>query len=559
LTVVERPGYRLELDPDRWSMAVEPASGPPLELSLLFAVDKVGERDETLGLGSVRVEGDEVVVPRRSTAWASAELRIRCDADADAVVLTGVVTGSGAVGEVSLLGGRGVLASGAAGLFPSAVTFREVFTPAPTEPVQPVRDAFVPASIGVVGDARAGRWHGLFSPAPLCFAVSAGGPWHAIGLTAPVEELRFPELRYDPLDGGFRLVADYEGHTGVDGTFATPPVELRFGANDPYDALADHTRGLRPERELLVADWWREPILCGWGAQCLLARQDGGSPASYATQRVYDEFLDTLARHDIVPGTVVVDDRWQREYGTGEPDEKAWPDLRGWIDRRHADGQKVLLWWKAWDPEGVPADLCVRTADGRQVALDAGVPAAADFLASRIHVLLSPEGLDADGLKIDFTQRAPSGASLRPTGDTWGIALLHRMLDTIYRAAKRAKPDALIVTHTPHPAFADVTDMIRLNDLAIREPSGKPVAPADQMRFRAGVVRAALPDHPIDTDDWPMPDRAEWRRYAAEKTELGVPALYYVDGIDESGEAFDASDYELIRTTWRSYRDGGRQ
>ena len=79
-----------------------------------------------------------------------------------------------------------------------------------------------------------------------------------------------------------------------------------------------------------------------------------------------------------------------------------------------------------------------------------------------------------------------------------GVALLHLLLETVYEAAKAAKADALVITHTPHPAFVDVTDMIRLNDMT----AGTPV-PA-QMRERAEVVRAAA-RAPVDTDDWRVP------------------------------------------------------
>ena len=67
--------------------------------------------------------------------------------------------------------------------------------------------------------------------------------------------------------------------------------------------------------------------------------------------------------------------------------------------------------------------------------------------------MLAPDGLDADGLKVDFTARTPSGRALsHHEGGAWGIALLHELLSIVYAAAKEAKPDALVITHTPHPA-----------------------------------------------------------------------------------------------------------
>src|SRR5699024_8278723 len=139
------------------------------------------------------------------------------------------------------------------------------------------------------------------------------------------------------------------------------------------------------------------------------------SAPALAREDVYDEFLDRLAEFDLDPGTIVIDDRWQREYGAATVDEDHWPDLRGWIDARHAEGRKVLLWWKAWDAEGIPAEECVRNAAGEPVSVDPGNHAYRDRLAGIIRHLLSPEGLDADGFKIDFTQRGPSGESLSGT------------------------------------------------------------------------------------------------------------------------------------------------
>jgi hypothetical protein len=255
-----------------------------------------------------------------------------------------------------------------------------------------------------------------------------------------------------------------------------------------------------------------------------------------------------------VPGTITIDDKWQAAYGTNAPDPEKWPDLRGWIDERHARDQRVLLWWKAWDPVGLPPELCIRNPDGAPLGLDPSNPAAREALRGIVAQMLSSDGLDADGLKIDFTARTPSGRALTSHGPGWGIALLHELLAVVYAAAKEAKPDALIVTHTPHPSFVDVTDMIRLNDMVLAEAASvPPVVP--QMRYRADVVRAACPELPIDTDDWMVPDLATWREYLDVKLDLGVPALYYVSHVDATGEAFEQADYEALRRAWARWRD----
>jgi hypothetical protein len=171
-----------------------------------------------------------------------------------------------------------------------------------------------------------------------------------------------------------------------------------------------------------------------------------------------------------------------------------------------------------------------------------------------MHTILGPDGLDADGLKIDFTARTPSGYALASAGPHWGIALLHQLLSVVYSAAKEIKEDALIITHTPHPAFTDVTDMVRLNDMLRLDDPGSmpPVVP--QMRYRAAVVRAACPDVLIDTDDWCVTDLATWREYVEVKPKLGVPALYYATHLDLTGEALEPEDYAALRRTWADWR-----
>jgi hypothetical protein len=539
----------------------------------------------------IQPEVTEVEVAADSTAWSTRSLLLRCFEDR--IELRVRVTGAGSLGEVRLFGGHAMLPSGACGTFRSSIEYASVFVAAPTEPVQVVRPASAGAVLGVVGDATAGRLNAVFSPPPLCFAFGRTGAAHAtdipdggwlsVGMLAAVEDLTFPALRYEPLDGGFLLSADYEGRTEVDGSFATPIVVLRRVA-DPVQGLARYRqdlleRGMAPSGDGAQAGWWSEPIFCGWGAQCAAAPIPGqplshpyylrelgpavvpaGVPTAFdlARQDRYDGWLARLAEHGVVPGTVVLDDRWQRAYGTGEPDERRWPDLRAWIAERHAVGQRVLLWWKAWDPTGLPAQECVTDPAGTPIAADPGSPAYLAHLEAIVAGLLGPDGLDADGFKIDFTQRAPAGRSLlrpgAPPGAPWGIAALHRMLATMYRAAKAAKADALVVTHTPHPGFGDVCDMIRLNDILERDPAGGVVPAVDQAAFRHAVVTAALPHHLVDTDQWPIADRAEWRAYVETQYRLGVPALYYVERIDRSGEELTAADLALVARTWTAYR-----
>ncbi|WP_219417643.1 hypothetical protein [Pseudonocardia nigra] len=561
--------YRLHVDARRLVAHVHGCDGRLwFRLRLLAALDTTAGPDETVGEPAVVVDGRRVEVRCASTRWAERTTVLECHDDRLEVRTS--VRGGGALTEVHLLGGRRL----PHGFLPSGSALRTVVSPNPDHPRRIARPAVEPAVIGVVGDGAepgVGRW--LFAPAPWCFAVcreapvSAADPrdevpageWAALGLLAPIGEQTFTAVHYSGGTDGFHLRLDHEGHTRVDGAFTTPTVVVRFGAADPYAALRAHRdllagRGLVPGSPADVPAWWRQPMFCGWGAQHHLALTAGEPTQDFATQRHYDAFLAALAAHGVVPGTVVVDDKWQRGYARNEPDPAKWPDLAGWIAGRHERGQRVLLWYKAWDPEGAPPEACIRDPAGTPVALDPESPAGRTLIEESVSRLLAPDGLDADGLKVDFLARTPSGQALRHAGSSWGAALLHALLACVHRAAKRVQPDALVDTHAANPAFADVTDMLRLNDIRMLDavdPDGPVVA---HMAYRAAVVAAVCPGVPIDTDGWCLPDRAAWAEYVAVQPNLGVPALYYATAMDLTGEPLRPADLAAVARTWRDHR-----
>jgi len=522
-------------------------------LRLLSSVDTLGGPDETLGVPGVRVTDGRIEVRCASSRWAE-RVTVLEWAEDDIEVCT-TVRGAGDVLAAHLLGGY----RPPAGFLPSGSALRTVHSPNPDHPRRIARPAVEPAVIGVVGDGAepgVGRW--LFAPAPWCLAVTPDDhAWAAMGLAAPVTEQNFTSLHYAAGTDGFSLRLDYEGHTHVDGELTLPAVVVRFGHDGPTAALRAHRdllvdRGLAPRPRTPVASHWRQPMFCGWGAQHHLALRSGSSTKDFSTQAHYDAFLGHLERHGVVPGTIVVDDKWADRYATCRTDESKWPDLAGWIRARHDRGQRVLLWWKAWDPDGAPAEACVCLPDGTPIALDPEHPLGAAVVTDAVEHMLGELG--ADGLKVDFLAKTPSGTALRHAGPSWGAALLHRLLDLVYTTAKRVKPDALIVTHTPNPAFADVTDMIRLNDIRMLDaidPDG-PVVP--HMKYRAEVVAASCPGMPIDTDGWCLPDRAEWTAYLREQPRLGVPALYYATHVDLSGEQLRPEDLAEVSRLWAEYR-----
>jgi hypothetical protein len=549
--------YRLDVSGDGLVAELSSPGGDVwLRLRPLAALDAADAPDETLEIFDARLVDERVVeVRRRSTRWDDAAVRLVCG-DNSLEIRTSV-RGRGRLATARLLAVRSLLPGQANGLLPSGTALTTLFSPNPDDPERIVRPAAETTTIGVVGDQEPGRQRWLFTPAPLYLCLGHIG----ISVVASVEQLTFPQLVFEGGDGSFALALDYEGHADVDGLFEAPALVLAPGVSDPYEGLRAHRvllaeRGVAPEPAPRDAPgWWSEPIFCGWGAQCARAVETGCPAFDFATESEYDTYLDLLEREGVVPGTIVIDDKWQATYGGNEPDPRKWPDLRRWIDDRHARGQRVLLWWKAWDVEGLPPELCVRNGDGAPLALDPSKPETKDALAAMMTRLVGPAGLDADGLKVDYTARTPSGRALSTHSGAWGISLLHELLRVVHGSVKETKPDALVITHTPHPSFAGVTDMIRLNDMLPLKDGRARDSVVAQMRHRAAVAHAACPELLVDTDDWSVPSLAAWREYLAEKPRLGVPSLYYARELDGRGEALGADDYRALREMWATWRE----
>lgn len=585
--VVRTSSYSLAFSADgRWARLSDVSGGTWAKLSLLAALDATTARDETLSTEApeiVLADGQDslralVTVGRRSSLWERARTVIECHEGF--ILVRAEVEGQSRLDTACVLGGRSTMPDCLGRLY-SGCELPELFSPNPEDPRRITRSAGRPCVIGVTGDSLPGRGHWFFTPAPLYFALSAehqtgghepaddqpaphqtgatnpGRPtgWLAFGLVEKVERMDFTQLAYVPADGGFHLDLHYEGHLRVEGTFQAPAVLIVPGAPGPYQGIATYrdflvrAGAVRGTGERQRPAWWSRPMFCGWGAQCHLASVQGTTAPEQCTQANYDRFLAELAEHGLVPPTVVIDDGWQREYGRATPDILRWPNLKAWTEQRHASGQHVLLWWKAWDTTGLPVQWCITNHAGAPVAVDPAHPGVQELVRKSMAEAMGPSGLDADGLKVDFTARTPSGYGLT-AGGRWGIALLHEYLELIYRSAKEAKADALVITHTPNPGFADVTDMVRLNDI-LRLDEANPESPVvTQMRYRAAVARAACPELLVDTDDWCAPNLEQWREYLAVKAEIGVPALYYTTHLDRTGEALQERDYAALRDLW---------
>ncbi|HEY3396966.1 MAG TPA: hypothetical protein VGM19_04830 [Armatimonadota bacterium] len=518
-----------------------------------------------------------------SSLWQELLLVVRCrEQDLD---LQAVVSGAGEIERVSLL--EGVIPeklphprSTMVGLgrtprpleayaIASPARHQTVFCPQPESYHRPQRPFWEDGLVTAACTFGPDTFNTYFSPGIFCFVLGDAAEEHfcAVGVVAPPGENRYHSFRYH---GGesFGFTLEYDGMTAVSGRWESPRLLLGWARDheaalcgyvgDLYDrGYARHPQGRGPA-------WWREPIFCGWGQQEHWSRfgERGGKldfstgtaapgAADLATEASYREMVRRLAEADLPYGTLIIDDRWGLSEALPEVDPAKWDDLRSFIRELHVRGKKVLLWMSCWSTFGTPEPYLMRRAEGLKPAVDPTAPGFAEALTARITELISPDGYDADGFKLDFTGDLPRGHGYRPHQPLWGVELLRYYVEIIHRAMKAAKPDAMLETQCANPYFAEVTDVLRLNDiffetLEVNEP----------MAFRARMAAIACPEWPLDCDNDPFADRESWLSYLRLQPDLGIPSLYTITDMSwsASGQEVRPEDLAEIRELWQQYR-----
>src|SRR5215467_8564143 len=326
-----------------------------------------------------------------------------------------------------------------------------------------------------------------------------------------------------------------------------PSLGFYFGSNAD-EILADYRASLAPSLTPASpgnarAEWWSRPIYCSWGDQAFAARMREGRldeehASRYATEEEIDRWLAIAVREKLPIGTVILDLGWMSAYGDFQPNPKHFSDLRVYIDKLHGKGFHVLLWIPMYEATGALFHLdkaksdvaaqhpewLVHTREGKPTdQFDYTNPDARNYLRSRIHYMLSsdPDGLDADGLKVDFIDGLPNPALSVFHDPSWGIgeAMNARVMELIYTSAKQAKADALIDSSFVNPLFHAWQDVIRLND---------DVSNAVETYWWRARTASVNGVHLIDGDDWWAMERY-FVPLTLAKSAWGIPNIYALE------------------------------
>ncbi len=542
-----RYGLRIDADRARADVVISGTTVARLDMrsavnSLTAANEVVTDTEPELPVFEGAVEQGELCVFtwRGKTALWSKKYTLSCTAQRFAYNVS--VSGRGRVDSVNYFSGDiTALYKG------SGYEFSEGFNPC--------RSWFEEENYYFKANQSCYRWSVLMIPPMHCYAFRTEGlhEWLGLGAVARRGEHNFNSLTYNfcgaDWHSAFYLSTDQHGHTHVDGEWVSPAI-IGYAANDELDVMRRYSdyyfsSGIaRPKKRELTPRFWKGPLLCGWIDQCR-REINGRTGSELACEEEYEYLLGQMRKYDLHPTALIIDDKWQREYATGEVDTEKWPDLRAFVDKRHAEGINTLLWFKLWDPEGWPRELCV-TADNGDVRIDPSTPEFKAHIERLMHTLLSSdEGCyNCDGVKIDFAFYFPIGRGFTTRSGRYGCELLYELMAHIYDCAKRVKPNALINCSPCHPYFSHICDQARVHDYAAGNRCNY-----EDLAMRARMFALAMPGTLIDTDNAGFASRRDTMRWMLNQQDIGVPDCYC---LTPHGEITD-DDFYAISAVWKEY------
>jgi Glycosyl hydrolases family 31 len=431
------------------------------------------------------------------------------------------------------------------------------FSPAPNHANQTDFSIAIPQTLGfhvheqddLNGGSEPEQINGIFSPPPLFLAFhELDGEWTGIGIGARPGEYQFPALEYTGSRyAGASFYVDYMGYRNVDGEYASPVLSVNFGWSalgvlEKYTAwMMRNGFGTKPAEHDVY--WHHLPIFCGWAEQTAEAFVQSGKASTLSTQANYEQWITELESRGLPIGTIVIDDKWQKEYGTFDVDTQKWPDLKGFVAQQHAKGRHVLLWVPVAQSEGLAQALCVQY-NGRCVIADVGNPAYEAMLRQKVKYLVHDVGID--GFKEDWVG-VPSAPGLKLTGDISGIEFVRRFQEILYSETHKWKPQAMVETQTPNVLFLNSSDVIRLNDIYAASRNV-----AEMMRDRARI--AHISGWPlVDTDNASATTLSEWWNYMQQQPMIGIPSLYFVSRTVLTQETPTKEQWAYLATIWKEY------
>jgi len=253
-----------------------------------------------------------------------------------------------------------------------------------------------------------------------------------------------------------------------------------FGT-DYRDAILGYYRALRTAGTVALPDSSpaKRAVMAAsqfntWGAQAAMGRQwdsfDGAA---------LDDIVQRLERAGMKARCLVIDDKWEGQYGLLEHSQERFPHFEAQLDQFRADGYRVGLWaaflrcedpaalglepsHMLKDPSGQPLRIIGR--DGSYYLFDLSQSETAQALRERARAFA--RRYRPDLIKFDFGYELPSLSVAAPQDRAWGgERMLQLGLEVVVGAMREVLPDLVVMYYSLSPLLGKFIDLHSIDDL----------------------------------------------------------------------------------------------
>ena len=282
------------------------------------------------------------------------------------------------------------------------------------------------------------------------------------------------------------------------------------------DDLAGDGRIADPSKRRAVP-WHREHYYCTWGDQTLLSgyipdadlkKQSLANPSIRGkswlalTEKMVMDAAERIRRENLPVRTIIIDGGWMLNTMDFRADPSRFPDFRGMVDRLHAMGFKVMVWWTWSECRDGNCEKAIgrhntmldgkRNCHGRWMADFSKKSAQEEWLKPTMRRLFSSEPgcYDLDGVKTDY-QADKIHFDLPAEDPAWrGEENYFKRLYALFTSEMRKyKPDAQHCGCAGNWFLAEYIDLNRTYDVA----SDNCLEHENRAKMLAATAPGALP------------------------------------------------------------------
>ena len=398
---------------------------------------------------------------------------------------------------------------------------------------------------------------GYFTPPPLNFSVGNLNGWVSFGL------LDLPNSYHYNMNVRLGIVIEKPaGQITVKKgeTYKAPRMILTF-PEDEYAGITLYRKklcdfGVIEEKKDFpeIPSWWNRPFVVTYGDEMMEIQHNWFNDDDLDSDAFCEDWLYMwLDRAEKKLGNtsfnIMIDALWQYRYiPDAVPDEKRFPDFRGFIEYCHERGHKVILWSAPLlCNTGLPVKSIAEKYDMLSKTSMPGYPLVKkmDFTSNNAPEYFKElcekyfgtgEGcLNCDGVKLDFFAlfHKPEETDYKNPENGIGMKEMLRFHKLFAEAARAVKPDVLINASTCDPRFEDYVSMNRLHDIQ---------KVYTEREIRARISALACPTMLIYSDGAIM--ISDWVKETYTSAVMySTPSLYYVNVFHDS---LSLSDEDML-------------